>query len=203
MRKKSHLALSAYLVEELRIKELDLHRKSFCFGSIQPDLNPKMLSEPHEYDVTWDKVKRLILRIESESEEESCDNSTLWMHMGIVTHYLADYFTFPHNTCFEDGLKEHCRHESELKYLLRAYLCTPEAHEIFEKQKLQAARIHSAQQLFSYIEQMHGAYMLEKNHSALSDCRWIMQVCGCAAIVLVRLVSSQEQMEVWLGGCVA
>ncbi|MCC8045402.1 MAG: zinc dependent phospholipase C family protein [Clostridiales bacterium] len=203
MRKKSHLALSVYLAEELQIKELDLHRKSFYFGSIQPDLNPKMLAEPHEYDVTWDKLKLLILRLESEAQEEGCDNSTVWMHMGIVMHYLADYFTFPHNTCFEDGLKEHCRHESELKYLLRAFLCTSEAHEMFEKQKFAAAQIQSSQQLFYYIEQMHRTYMLEKNHTALSDCRWIIKVCGCAAIVLAHLACKEVQMEMWAGSCVA
>ncbi|MCD7885039.1 MAG: zinc dependent phospholipase C family protein [Lachnospiraceae bacterium] len=203
MRKKSHLALSAYLAEELRIKELDIHKKSFYFGSIQPDLNPKMFAEPHEYNMTWDKLKMLILRIEAEAKEEGIDNCTVWMHMGIVMHYLADYFTFPHNTCFEDGVKGHCRHESELKYLLRAYLCTSEAHEMFEKQKLLAVQIHSSQQLFYYIEQMHRAYMLDKNHSALSDCRWIMQVCGCAAIVLARLTCGQEQKEAWLASCVA
>ncbi|MCD8104743.1 MAG: zinc dependent phospholipase C family protein [Lachnospiraceae bacterium] len=203
MRKKSYVALSAFLVEELQIKELDLHRKSFCFGSIQPDLNPKMLAEPHEYDVTWEKVKGLIQRIESETEEEGCDSSTAWLHAGIVMHYLADYFTFPHNTCFEDGLKGHCRHESELKYLLRAYLCTPEAHEMFEEQKLLAARIHTPQQLFYYIERMHAAYMREENHSPLSDCRWISQVCSCAGIVLAGVVCSENQAELWLHGCVA
>lgn len=171
MRKKSHIALSVFLVSELRLKELDFHRKAFYLGSIQPDLNPRMFSEPHQFDETWEKVQKLILQIEAETRDGDYSRRAIWMQTGIVMHYLADYFTFPHNTCFDGSLRGHCMHESELKYLLRAYLCTSEARVAFERQKLRAGQIHTAEQLCTYIEMTHDAYMRESYHSVLNDCR--------------------------------
>ncbi|MCC8103786.1 MAG: zinc dependent phospholipase C family protein [Clostridiales bacterium] len=203
MRKKSHIALSVFLVSELRLKELDLYRKAFYFDSIQPDLNPKMFSAPHQFDETWEKIRELILQIEAETRDENYNRRVIWTQIGVVLHYLADYFTFPHNTCFDGSLRGHCMHESELKYLLRAYLCTSEARASFEKQRLWAGQIRTPEQLFTYIEKTHEAYMKETYHSVLDDCRWITELCFCAGAVLGRMACGEENQAAWLRSCVA
>ncbi|MCD8337287.1 MAG: zinc dependent phospholipase C family protein [Lachnospiraceae bacterium] len=203
MRKKSHIALSAFLVDGLRLRELDIHRKAFYFGSIQPDLNPRMFSEPHQFDETWEKVQDLILQIEAETRDEAYNRRAVWTQVGVVMHYLADYFTFPHNTCFDGSLSGHCMHESELKYLLRAYLCTSEAKMAFERQRLRAGQIRTSEQLFTYIEKTHEAYMRASYHSVLDDCRWITELCFCAGAVFGRMICREESQAVWLRSCVA
>lgn len=40
---------------------------------------------------------------------------------GEITHYVADYFTFPHNKIYPGGFKEHCAYEEHLKHELRAF----------------------------------------------------------------------------------
>lgn len=203
MRKKSHIALAVFLVAELRLAELDLYRKAFYFGSIQPDLNPKMFSEPHQFDDSWEKVRELILQIEAETCDEAYSRRAIWTQTGVVLHYLADYFTFPHNTCYHGSLRGHCMYESELKYLLRAYLCTSESRASFETQRLAAEQIRTSEQLFTYIENAHEAYMKEPYHSVLGDCRWITEVCFCAGAVLGRMVCGEESQAAWVHGCVA
>ncbi|MCD7818004.1 MAG: zinc dependent phospholipase C family protein [Lachnospiraceae bacterium] len=198
MRKKSHIALSEYLAEEMHLEDLNIHRKAFCFGSILPDLNPKMLADPHEFNTSWDKVKSLILQIEADAKSDDYNSRVMWRHIGVVLHYLADYFTYPHNSSFEGSLKEHCLHESELKYLLRAYLCTPEAAKVFDRQRLCARRIHTAQQLFDYIERIHDSYMSQSDHSVLSDCYWIVELCSLAGAVLASMVCGDEAPEAWM-----
>ena len=46
------------------------------------------------------------------------------MNLGEITHYVADYFTFPHNKIYPGGFKEHCAYEEHLKHELRAFLKT-------------------------------------------------------------------------------
>ncbi|MCC8051434.1 MAG: zinc dependent phospholipase C family protein [Clostridiales bacterium] len=203
MRKKSHIALAVFLNAGTRLEEMDRYRKEFYFGSIQPDLNPRMFSEPHEFDESWERIKKLICQIVSEVKEKEYSRYAVWTQAGVVIHYLADYFTFPHNTCYEGSLKGHCKHENELKYLMRAYLYTAEAKDVFETQELRARQIRTPEQLFSYVERMHQVYMSQKDHSALNDCRWITEICSCSQLALAGMICQERMPEIWPQGCVA
>lgn len=204
MRKKSHLALSAFLAAKLHTEELNRYGKAFCLGSILPDLNPKMLSEPHEFDGSWNKIRELILKIESDAVNGDSDSRALWVRVGIVLHYLADYFTFPHNSCYDGNLKDHCLYESRMKYLLRAYLSTSEAGTVFQNQMRRVETLCTAEALFSYIEQAHQTYMMQPKHAVLNDCCWIVDVCSCVMAALVRIVCGEESAEsAGLHGCAA
>ncbi|MCD7736406.1 MAG: zinc dependent phospholipase C family protein [Lachnospiraceae bacterium] len=203
MRKKSHIALSIYLAAGLHFEELDRYRKAFYLGSVLPDLNPKMLAVPHEFDTSWDKIQALILQIESDAKDGDYNGQAMWVRIGMVLHYLADYFTFPHNTCFTGSLKGHCMHESEMKYLLRAYLCTAQAGAVLHQQRIRAEKISTVQELFAYIENAHQDYMREQKHSVINDCHWIVEMCSCAGIYLTRMVCGEESTGAWLRSCAA
>ncbi len=203
MRKKSHIGLAVFLNAATQLEEMDRYRKDFYFGSIQPDLNPRMFSEPHEFEESWARVKKLVLQIVSGVNEKDVSRHAVWTQTGIVIHYLADYFTFPHNACYEGSLKGHCQHENELKYLMRAYLYTAEAREVFETQRLHARRLHTPEQLFSYVERMHQTYMRQEDHSALNDCRWITEVCSFGLQALAGMICSEQMPVIWPQGCVA
>lgn len=132
MRKKSHIALAGFLVREMDDANMQKHWKAFYFGSILPDLTPKMITDPHEFDSSYLELKRRIAKLLSEAREHACKEGTLFCRLGVVMHYLADYFTFPHNTTFEGNLKDHCLYERDMKHELRARIQTEEAIEILK-----------------------------------------------------------------------
>ena len=110
MRKKSHISLAKYIVEDVRVPELEAHRKAFYLGSILPDCKPSFLTQRHEFDRTFDMVKERICDL-SEDRELVRRNARAYMrHLGEVIHYIADYFTFPHNETYDGNLKDHCYH---------------------------------------------------------------------------------------------
>lgn len=49
-------------------------------------------------------------------------NRKYYRDLGQVSHYLADYFTFPHNKIYPGGFKDHCSYEERLKRDLRSYI---------------------------------------------------------------------------------
>ena len=53
MRKKSHISLARYMVENLKDEELKRHKFSFYLGSILPDIKPSFLYKRHEMDGTF------------------------------------------------------------------------------------------------------------------------------------------------------
>lgn len=188
MRKKSHISLAGYLVREAKFPELIKYKKAFYLGSILPDLNPKMVKEPHEIEHSFEKFKTSIHRLIQETRCGSCSSRSFWRRSGIVLHYLADYFTFPHNTSYDGNLKDHCIYEGDMKHLFRAYIETPEARNLFLEQQKKAFLIRDEVSLIEYIQKIHREY-LQTGHSAAEDCRWIVETCT------VVLLAMQQMLE--------
>ena len=161
MRKKSHIALAGFLVREMDDANMQKHWKAFYFGSILPDLTPKMITDPHEFDSSYLELKRRIAKLLSEAREHACKEGTLFCRLGVVMHYLADYFTFPHNKTYPGTLKDHCTYEEKLKQDLRAFLKTEKAKQIGRDKDRDFT---SLEDLFSYIKQQHEAYLKKRSN---------------------------------------
>ncbi len=168
MQKKSHISLARYLVEHLNDEELKKHRFSFYLGSILPDIKPSFLYRRHEIDGTYKAVKKNIFRLAegTKSIEKKKKGRKYYMDLGQISHYLADYFTFPHNKIYTGGLKEHCSYEEKLKKNLSDYLQSEEA----AKQRLKDFEAKSAEGLCEFIEQVHKDYMTARENMESDIC---------------------------------
>ena len=195
MRKKSHISLAMYLARELKLEALDRHKKAFCLGSILPDLTPKMITSPHEYETSYGDMRKFVQDIFTEGIDNEWKERVLWRRIGVVLHYMADYFTFPHNTSFDGNLKDHCMYESEMKYYLREYVRTPEAKRIFQAARKAAQEIDSLDELFAYIQESHAGYM-QREHSVDSDCRQILMMCATSFVVMAEMACEQHMVAV-------
>lgn len=197
MRKKSHISLAGYLVRELGLEELAKHKKAFYLGSILPDLTPKMITSPHEFETSYEGLQESLHSLVAEAGEGEYKERVLWRKIGVVMHYLADYFTFPHNTTYDGNLKDHCLYERDMKYQMREYVRTQEAARIFRFQRHRENRITDIGELFGYIEETHRKY-LSKEHSVADDCRMIIELCSRVLISIVHMIGAELQMTpVW------
>jgi len=172
MRKKSHILLASYLVRDIQTEQLLQHKKAFCLGSILPDCKPSFLTTKHEFQGTFDMVQG---RIENLSKKERYfgNNQRAYVRqIGEVIHYIADYFTFPHNNTYTGNLKDHCTYEKELKFGLRKYIKSGQVSEYrpFVKQ------FENLQQLFEFIKTVHMEY-LSRKRNVEEDCIFIVNTC--------------------------
>ncbi len=159
MRKKSHIALAQYLVRESRDKELQKHKYAFYLGSILPDIKPSFIYERHEIAQTFPKVQEQIKYL-SDLESGKGENGTkYYRHLGEVSHYLADYFTYPHNRKFTGGFKEHCSYEQELKKKLRQHIVSGKA----ASRKKKYIEFAAPEALFDFVKKSHQDYLLQQN----------------------------------------
>ena len=103
VRKKSHILLARYLADQMPANEsLQSHRKAFCLGNILPDIQPSFVTKRHEYFGTFDEVQGKIRRLVQSGA--GYNDRVFWRRSGEVMHYIADYFTFPHNKTFDGTL---------------------------------------------------------------------------------------------------
>ena len=92
------------------------------------------------------------------------------MDLGQVSHYLADYFTFPHNEIYTGSLKDHCNYEEKLKRDLREYLAGNKREHLREKESF-----GNAEALCNFIQAMHDDY-IQRKHDVEDDIQHIIEV---------------------------
>lgn len=176
MRKKSHISLAKYMVDSLGDEELKKHKLSFYIGSILPDIKPSFLYKKHEMTGTFPSIKRHIKRLSEGEKVVEKAGRKYYMDLGQISHYLADYFTFPHNKIYPGGLKEHCSYEEKLKKDLRSFIKSGEAKKVTLLSKAgQEQQFHNAEALCEYIQRAHDDYLARK-HGVEDDIRHIVTV---------------------------
>lgn len=172
MRKKSHISLAKYIVRNTSDEDLKKHRWSFYFGSILPDCKPSFFYRKHEINETFPDVKRTIEQLIYGKKNKPVKNKRrYYINLGQITHYVADYFTFPHNNIYPGGLKEHCAYEEELKHRLREYLKTGKV-QIAAGSEIE---FDDTEALYEYILNKHETY-LERKLNVEEDIRHIVSV---------------------------
>lgn len=172
MRKKSHISLARFLVREVGDDVLRRRWKAFYVGSLLPDCRPSFLTVRHEYDETFDLVERKIRRLIEEGAYLSEDSMRYMIDLGQIFHYIADYFTFPHNSNYPGSLKDHCIYEKYLKFRLRSYI-QENASKLCVRE---GEKLYSVEGILDYIRRNHQEYM-ERFRSVEEDCEYITRVC--------------------------
>lgn len=187
MRKKSHISLARYIVDVLDNEELKRHKLSFYLGSILPDIKPSFVYKRHEINGTFPSVKQHIERLAEGEKAVEKKGRKYYMDLGQISHYLADYFTFPHNDIYPGSLKDHCSYEEKLKKDLRSYIKSGEA----AKQKLNEEHFNNAESLCEFIQKAHNEY-LDKKHGVEDDIRHIIEINQQALEGMIELLAERR-----------
>lgn len=190
MKKKSHLSLSRYLIDSIQVEDLQKYRKSFLFGSILPDCTPSFVTKRHTITGTFEILKEEILAITEDYDCSQGITSEFSRHLGIVTHYIADYFTFPHNSLFNGSVKEHINYEFRLMDYFREYLSSGRA-DIF---LLNGNNFDSVESIFDYIKQKHAEYIKSIKEISI-DCQYIAQLCISVVKSILQMLEINIMIE--------
>ena len=190
MRKKSHILVARYLADQLpATKSLQSHRKAFCLGSILPDIKPSFLTKKHEYFGTFgeiqEKMRALVLSSPTELKER-----VYWRRLGEVMHYMADYFTFPHNRNFTGNLYEHNKYEKHLKNHLKRYIESGAVNSMV----IQPVSFGCFQEMVDYIKDAHERY-LQKERNIAEDIQYILSMCFQVIQGILQLAMKRLDQE--------
>ena len=182
MRKKSHILLGRYLADQMsEVYSLQQHRKAFCLGNIMPDLRPSFLTTRHEFFGTFSQLQEKMRELIERNPEE--DNARVyWRRFGEVMHYMADYFTFPHNRTFDGTLRQHNSYEKNLKNELKAFVKSGKA-DVYAEKKL---KFENLGELDDFIKDHHREYLGRKRNID-EDIHYILSVCYQVFQGLVQL----------------
>ena len=188
MRKKSHISLANHMLAEFKDDHLLAHTFMFQFGSLLPDLVPSFITKKHQMDTTFDILEDKLNTIVKEYDGNEGLSMRLCKDLGVVTHYIADYFTLPHNAKFRGGFKEHCFYEEVLKHAMRRYV----RQDYVSNQPLIRMRMSSVDDICTFIKNCHKEYIRMTMDGQEIDCRHSVEVCRQVMEALLNLLHQQQ-----------
>ena len=191
MRKKSHISLARGVVHGLDMDERFGHRISLYFGSILPDCTISFLTKRHCVEETFDVCeKKMVDFLEHYKTKKKGLTILSSIRMGVVLHYVADYFTFPHNSHYPGNLKDHCVYEESLKHQMRRFMNIRRDSTDCIYDRKNAREIHSISDLLLYIQEKHEKYIHDKGNVNL-DCAYSYVVSLTVMRSLLGMASAQ------------
>lgn len=115
MNKKSHIVFT----KKMNIEVPSRCRVGLLVGSILPDILVHTYLTGH----TWKASGEMILN-KLEKLEQS-DNLNIWtaLRLGMILHYIEDFFTMSHSRFFTGNIWEHIGYEIRLQRYIRATFC--------------------------------------------------------------------------------
>ncbi len=160
MEAKDHLLLGRYLLADRGIPPEDPRSKRFLQGIVWPDINVLTYIAGHTFRDSFIFIAPKIKRLHKINNWDLRD----FFECGKVFHYLADYFTFPHNDTFRGGLRKHRAYERELHLIFETFLA-----------KYKPPKKANPQDLVAMVEKYHDVYE-KQSPSVKNDCRYIAAV---------------------------
>lgn len=186
----THVYLSMVFKKAIEKKlPVKLNTLSFIIGNLKPDLPFLLLKVPH-YRIPDSGLlkKEMDKLIEYHQKKYTTCTNDFSERLGIVTHYLSDFFCYAHSTAFKGGVLGHYLYEKRLSRYRKSV-----KEKIMELTGNMSYQLCSpdCQSICGMLDRMHARYR-SKRPSYARDLLYILK----AGIPLAAsLVSACLQLE--------
>ena len=189
MKSASHHAMGHLLYEALTNEGYQLDRELFVLGNLLPDYLPEMVLTPH---FTLKCQREIHIFTEALAGQPVQKGEQLppeyALRLGILCHYLTDYFTFAHTPEFRLGLKQHGAYEQQLNDYFRE-------HYTQEESTLHGVSFENAENARDVVKEI---YRLKRDYRAESctlarDVRYAFTACLGAMTQLLAISEAREE----------
>jgi len=108
MRLDIHHKIAKKVCNELKDLDCYVNEKLYLLGNIFPDLIHSYLWRRHEYRYSREYVRKKMEMLKKRPRLFS-------FHLGVLTHYICDYFCYSHSSCYNKGFFHHIIYEVQQK----------------------------------------------------------------------------------------
>ena len=108
MRLAIHYQIGQKVCDELEANGRRVNKILFLFGNFYPDLIHSYLWCKHEYQHSREYIRKKIEKLRNRPFLFS-------FHLGILAHYISDYFCYPHSSVYNKSLFHHIMYELKQK----------------------------------------------------------------------------------------
>lgn len=152
-----HLGLSQAIRKAVE-NELDIKLSAFSFmyGNIKPDLNVSSVKIPHFKHTAMEFIQAEIEKLSVHRLNDSRRwSKQLSERIGVITHYLSDFFCYAHTEYFESKHRSHLLYEFQLLLHFQKSQNVLKRHSYIKPADIQ----FSSNNIITCIEETHDRYM--------------------------------------------
>jgi hypothetical protein len=180
-----------YILANLGVK---LSLQDIKNGCMMPDFHPKFMSIPHYKSKSFETIAQMILSLQNTNFSVSPKHmSRFSTDLGIILHYITDYFCYPHNDAEADKMPYHVFYEIKLDKELRKYISSPFWMLDMNLEVEGCSNFRTS--LIDLIEVKHKRYMNERPN-LLNDVIYGLQSCCVVASEVINSVILKSSGEV-------
>lgn len=170
---ETHKIISDHLMD-LAKKDfnLDLKKRCFTWGNIKPDFCKDYIKAKHYFLESIESIAEKIIELSKipEATFRFLENK-INLHLGVIMHYIADFFCVPHSKrwlYFSGETIHHIRYEMKLNNTAKKY------NEI-KKINMPEPKIENRQTLIHYINEISEYYKRKECYK--NDLIYAVNVC--------------------------
>ncbi|MGG7178852.1 zinc dependent phospholipase C family protein [Clostridium paraputrificum] len=184
----THKILATNILKHANGKKLYLiNKKRFIWGNIKPDCASKYKFKKHYYEESIDMIIDKINFLSSLSVRDiyfDYGKGKFSEELGVVCHFLCDYFCMPHNQRweFKNSMKKHVHYENKLARIAKTYKVID-----YIDTKLNMDEVRE------FIEKNRSKYEIEKSYK--SDLNYSYYVCNSIINSLMNQILINEYVE--------
>lgn len=191
---QSHLLISEFLLQDLADSGIQIaqkptpfssiatiHPKRFRFGNIQPDLANLFIHYSHRISSASGYVVNLMNKLlVMDPVAESSEFSQI---LGVICHYLTDFFTYAHNDHFQGGIFKHLAYE----HFLHRFMLNSSFPDTSNTAQFLPRQNATLSELLEQILSLHKQYIASPQSTPKRDCAYALFACRLACQNLIRL----------------
>lgn len=184
-------AVASVIQEKLNIS---INKEAFLYGSIKPDFYPHLMLMSHYKDSSSQYIFDRILMLQNHSLTlDPKDLKAYSLELGIINHFLADFFCGAHNEAKKGSLSNHLLYELQLHKKISDTCLNDICSAALQNPK--KPLLEYKQGLIDYINKKHIEY-LNKPKDMLNDLLYSLDVCSVvtSGLLLRSMKNISEQI---------
>lgn len=188
----THLGIAG-IIERAVEDELSVKLDAFAFryGSVEPDISPALIKIPHYKQDAEDFVRQQIRNLIylKKSTFPICTRQ-FSERLGVITHYLSDFFCYVHSANYKGGTLGHYLYEMNLSNYCKMHPRLMKAHKNSRFTQINP----SYKSICSYIDEQHNKY-IERNPSYEIDMDFTLRVCISVCLSIISACMAEEMIS--------
>lgn len=161
---------------------------AFIYGNLKPDLTGTYLTKRHNPSVMYGEVMDMIRDFAEKYTIGTSNGHDLSVDLGVICHYVTDFFTYPHNDdIYDRNLLAHYIYEKRTSLRISRRIDAGK----FERWASPVIPPFTVDALVNRIGDLHARYKNERP-SIAND---IIYICQITAMVVLSIINITYEVE--------
>lgn len=134
-----------------------VYENQFLYGCIKPDYSIPLFFIPHYKEKSFDYIMQMVRNLTLLNFYQEKDLKLFYTNLGVINHFLCDYFCYAHNNKNLDPMLLHLKYEKQLHAVFQEITIDKIITSSIEN--LKYLEISSLFQLQNFIDAKHQIYI--------------------------------------------